>query len=182
MKQKGFTIIELIVVIAIISILAGIVMISVNHYQQKAKATWVLTTVHQIQTALDMYKIQYGYYPCQMGSGGDPNCSSGVDAMTCGGSNTFASTLQPLVNAGFLGKIPNYSNPTDGSPSCFSGYRLMANAFEYETDAGLDGTTCNGQPFGAYGLMVMSSVPLPGLGKIDGITLYNYYYCLTVPR
>ncbi|MCX6720929.1 MAG: prepilin-type N-terminal cleavage/methylation domain-containing protein [Candidatus Staskawiczbacteria bacterium] len=50
-KSKGFTIIELIVVIAIIAILASIVLVNVTSYLNKAKDAGVIEYVHQLQSA-----------------------------------------------------------------------------------------------------------------------------------
>ncbi|MEI7424794.1 MAG: type II secretion system protein [Candidatus Staskawiczbacteria bacterium] len=47
-KSKGFTIIELIVVIAIIAVLAGIVLVSMSGYQGKAKDSAILEELHGI--------------------------------------------------------------------------------------------------------------------------------------
>lgn len=50
-KQKGFTIIELIVVIAIIAVLAAIVLINVTTYINKSKDASIKANLHTIQTA-----------------------------------------------------------------------------------------------------------------------------------
>lgn len=47
-KSKGFTIIELIVVIAIIAILAGVVLVSMGGYQGKAKDSAILQELHGV--------------------------------------------------------------------------------------------------------------------------------------
>lgn len=47
-NQKGFTIIELIVVIAIIAVLATIVMVNVNSYVLKSKEVSALASIHSI--------------------------------------------------------------------------------------------------------------------------------------
>ena len=46
-KQKGFTIIELIVVIAIIAILAAIVMVNVTQYINKGKDAAPVSVFHR---------------------------------------------------------------------------------------------------------------------------------------
>lgn len=47
-QSKGFTIIELIVVIAIIAILAGVVLVSMGGYQGKAKDSAILQELHGV--------------------------------------------------------------------------------------------------------------------------------------
>jgi len=49
-KSKGFTIIELIIVIAIIAILAGIIMVNVNTYIKKGNDSRILQQLRTVQT------------------------------------------------------------------------------------------------------------------------------------
>jgi prepilin-type N-terminal cleavage/methylation domain-containing protein len=81
--QKGFTIIELIVVIAIIALLSGIVATNITKYINKAKLARVNTEVKNIEKALLSFYSKYGQYPsndgwlcewgpwCSINSGGD---------------------------------------------------------------------------------------------------------------
>lgn len=57
MIKKSFTLIELIVVIAILGILAAIVIPNISSFQKKAKDTQVIADTRNIQTAFDMYMI-----------------------------------------------------------------------------------------------------------------------------
>jgi len=61
--RRGFTIIELIVVIAIISVLASIVASSVNTIRSKANDAKRIAGVKQLMTALELYYSQNGHYP-----------------------------------------------------------------------------------------------------------------------
>jgi len=62
-NKKGFTIIELIVVIAIIAVLASITVSGVNKYIGKAKLARANADVTNIEKGLLMFKSQYGDYP-----------------------------------------------------------------------------------------------------------------------
>jgi len=62
-KNKGFTIIELIVVIAIIAVLAGIVMTNVSRYINKSKEARAIADAQNISKALSLFYVQYGDYP-----------------------------------------------------------------------------------------------------------------------
>ncbi len=62
---KGFTIIELVVVVAIIVLLAGIVTANVISYTNKAKIRRAYAEVESIKKALHIFKAQYGDYPCK---------------------------------------------------------------------------------------------------------------------
>jgi len=66
-KNKGFTIIELIVVIAIIAVLAAIVLTNVSGYINRAKEARASDDFNNIAKAIQIFYGQYGMYP-----GGDP--------------------------------------------------------------------------------------------------------------
>ena len=61
--QKGFTLIELIVVIAILGILAAVLIPRFSGFQDKARATQALTDAKQIATAIDTFQIENNEWP-----------------------------------------------------------------------------------------------------------------------
>lgn len=61
--RQGFTLIELLVVIAVIGILASVVLASLNSARAKARNAKRVANLHEIQTALEFYYSDYGYYP-----------------------------------------------------------------------------------------------------------------------
>lgn len=63
MKKKGFTLIELIVVIAILGILAAILVPRFGGFQEKARKTQALVDAKQIATALDSYYAENDKWP-----------------------------------------------------------------------------------------------------------------------
>jgi prepilin-type N-terminal cleavage/methylation domain-containing protein len=64
-KQRGFTIIELIVVIAVIAVLAGIVLVNVQGYMLKARNASSLSNVTNYIKALTLYYADNGAYPIE---------------------------------------------------------------------------------------------------------------------
>ena len=62
-QQKGFTIVELLIVIVIIAILAAITIVAYNGIQQRARDAQRASSVSQIKKAVEMYKIDNGSYP-----------------------------------------------------------------------------------------------------------------------
>lgn len=64
--QKGFTLVELLVVVAIIGLLAGIATVSVNSTRVRARDARRIADVKQMQNALELYNnANAGIYPAK---------------------------------------------------------------------------------------------------------------------
>ena len=61
--QRGFTLVELLIVIVILGILAGIVVFAVGNLTSNAKTNACNTEKQTISTALEAYKANTGAYP-----------------------------------------------------------------------------------------------------------------------
>ncbi len=62
-NRQGFTLLELLVVLGIIAMLAGIVGPQVMKHMGTAKLKAAKVQIEDISTALDMYKLDVGNYP-----------------------------------------------------------------------------------------------------------------------
>ncbi|HWT55423.1 MAG TPA: type II secretion system protein [Candidatus Microsaccharimonas sp.] len=62
-QSKGFTIVELLIVIVVIGILAGLVITTYNGIQQKARNTERTTDLKTFQSQLEAYYANKGFYP-----------------------------------------------------------------------------------------------------------------------
>jgi len=62
-KDRGFTIVELLVVIVVIGILAAITMVSYTGVTAKANTTKALSNAQSVQTILEVYYADNGNYP-----------------------------------------------------------------------------------------------------------------------
>ena len=69
---RGFTIIELIVVIAIIAILAGIVIFNIGGILENAKVSAAGSVQRQMTEAVQLYYNDMGFYPPDVNRGCDP--------------------------------------------------------------------------------------------------------------
>ena len=99
MKQsnnKAFTLVELLVVIAVISLLASITLASLNSARAKARDAKKIADFHQLQQALGLYFDKYGKYP------NETEVTNGSDHWW----GNFNSMAQQLVNEGFLSSVP----------------------------------------------------------------------------
>lgn len=61
--QRGFTLIELMLVIVILGILAGVAVTNLTGVGEDARKTRAKTDIQAIQTALGMYEVTMGRYP-----------------------------------------------------------------------------------------------------------------------
>lgn len=79
LSRFGFTIIELVIVVSIISLLATILVMNFNESRMSARDDARKASLSQLQVALELYKAQHGRYP----------------AMGCGGTNTVVRWIGP---------------------------------------------------------------------------------------
>ena len=62
-KQKGFTLLEIMVVIVILGVLASMIVPNLMGNKEKADRQKVVSDVIALENALDMYKLDNGSYP-----------------------------------------------------------------------------------------------------------------------
>jgi general secretion pathway protein G len=61
--SNGFTLVELIIVMAIIGILAGVVLVNVGSQRDKATRARAIADIKEMDTALEIYHADNGFYP-----------------------------------------------------------------------------------------------------------------------
>lgn len=69
MKQRsraGFTLVEILLVVAIIGILAGVVALNTGSQAEKARRRACRASIHTICVAIDTYQMDTGRYPASM--------------------------------------------------------------------------------------------------------------------
>ena len=122
-KQKGFTIVELLIVIVIIAILAAISIVAYNGIQERAKNSQTIAAVGEWVQLLRMYKADNGEYPLVAsclgtgyGKGFSGNESSGSECRqdSAGGGGINASVS-------FMNLFTPYTNGTLPTPAFVTG-------------------------------------------------------------
>lgn len=62
-RQKGFTVLELLIVFAIIGLISSIILVSMNVVKAKARDAKRKTDLRKMQAALELYYEDFGHYP-----------------------------------------------------------------------------------------------------------------------
>jgi type IV pilus assembly protein PilA len=126
-KAKGFTLLEILLVVAAIAILAGIVIVAINPAKQlgDTRNSQRKIDVNTILNAAYQYSIDTGYLPVTIASS---TCASASTNEICktGGTCTSLTDLSVLTATGkYIVSIP--TDPT-GSTTNGSGYYIATSS------------------------------------------------------
>ncbi len=72
--QHGFSLAEVLIVIALLGILASVVLLNLGSSDVKAKEQTLKSNLSAMRTAINLYRSDHGRYPCSTGDYGYP-CS-----------------------------------------------------------------------------------------------------------
>jgi len=146
MRRKGFTIIELLVVVAIIGVLAAIVIISLSGAQKKSRDARRIGDLKQIDHAIDLFYTDKNHLPGGLGGftyystnqnnyGGGDTCyiSTGVCSPIGGGGLSGGQCAN--ITGGLLPYIPDVCR--DYGPNHTTGATGAVDVYTY---AFADGT------------------------------------------
>ncbi len=103
-KTKGFTLIELMVVIAIITLLSSVVLAALSTAREKARVTKTVAEMKSLQTAIAQYQLDNGSVPYEQFSIN----SGGTSFNDSYGGTSLTTLLNMLITPKkYISKIPN---------------------------------------------------------------------------
>ena len=123
MKSRGFTIVELLIVIVVIAILAAITIVAYNGIQQRGRDTQRKSDVAMITKALRMYDVDNGAMYTASGCGANGN-GSGYFNYNYGSPG--ADMNECLKSGGYLsGIVKDPKNPNTCSLNSLECYKYL---------------------------------------------------------
>lgn len=142
-KARGFTIVELLIVIVVIGILAAITIVAYSGFQDRAEASKTITAVQAYKKALTMYKLDNGLYPSTGAFclGDQYGVFTGQSAASCRYStSTIAATggaaardlLKPYMNGSL--PMPSTKFIHDSTGREYVGGHFYGSGYNYKLD------------------------------------------------
>jgi len=121
-KRSGFTLIEILIVVAIIAILASVVLVGLGPTQSLGRDARRVSDIHEVQNGLELYYNKYGIYPGDK-SGAQAtvtNWAALITSLTQGGIGVTSIPDDPSSGSHYL-----YGVNSGGTPA-YSTYVLEA--------------------------------------------------------
>lgn len=113
-STKGFTIVELLIVIVVIAILAAITVVAYNGIQQRANNTAIIDTASKTVRMVQAYVAANGVYPYAQGAGSGWVCVTSAVICTWDEGSAVPANTTFNNNIATVGTLPR-SVPTSGS-------------------------------------------------------------------
>ncbi len=125
-RTRGFSLIEVLIVITIIGILSSIALASYSQAKEKAQMARRIEVVQQLKTALELYYLKYHAYPSTGGRNAwlSNQCISYVDP-------GHPEWIPDIVSEGYLASLPTDAEYGGGNKCCYlytsdgTDYKLM---------------------------------------------------------
>lgn len=136
-RQTGFTVIELIVVIAVIGILAAITIVAYNGIQAEARDTQRKSDIITITKGLELYYAENRAYPT---SGGSTAINSGWSTTADASWAGLAALLKPHIGAMPVDPVSTPSKNVTGATTGIYNYAYYVNK----------GNWCGAAPYQMY--------------------------------
>lgn len=151
-RRGGFTLVELLVVITIISILMALLFPAFKGVQNQAKRTQAKNDVTQVVTAINAFYTEYGQYPDVSGPGGgtdffasdDNNNWKLFDVLRADQTDTNVLTINPKLVVFFQPQIAkDPAKPRSGIGGDKKFYDPWGQAYRVKMDTTFDNNLAN---------------------------------------
>jgi prepilin-type N-terminal cleavage/methylation domain-containing protein len=106
MRSRGFTIVELLIVIVVIAILAAISIVAYNGIQSRAYNASLLAGINSYKKAIRLYAVDNGVYPSAFPACLNGQASLGASSNQCSDQSTTKPTFDDAI-APYIGSQPN---------------------------------------------------------------------------
>lgn len=154
-KQRGFTIVELLIVVVVIAILAAITIIAYNGIKQRADSSAVQSEVSQVARKIGLYAVDNSEtYPSSLTDIGvsgsqyqySSNGSSYCLTVTSAGESFYQTNTWPTPTRGTCyGQVAWY--PLNGNTNDYSGYGLNGTGVNLTSATGATGAVNSAYEF-----------------------------------
>jgi prepilin-type N-terminal cleavage/methylation domain-containing protein len=110
-QERGFTIVELLIVIVVIGILAGITIVAYSGITNRANQSKIVGNVNSVQSVGEAFNADKGYYPGL--------AATGTDALALGSTSTQVPTGVTIVKDAATSPITVSSGTATIAYACF---------------------------------------------------------------
>lgn len=194
-NQKGFTIVELLIVIVVIGILAAITIVAYNGIQDRAEASKTTAAVEAYVKALKLYKIDNDAYPTtgamclgdQYGTftgGSTPGCRYSTSQINVTAGAAARDLLKPYLG-GTL-PMPSTQFLHDSTGREFVGAHFYGSSYNYTLDGNpvvtieyyIKGNSCPVGPVYAYKTGAPPAFTSPAVSQSEALSDGSRCYLL----
>ena len=119
-KERGFTLIELMIVIAIVAVLSGIILSNMSDARKKGKDAQILTDLAQAKLALSNYYSVHGSYPNVSTAKESGSLVGGTECSDINNPNWMPGMTPRYIPA--LPQSPLYTGPSGCADDAGYGY------------------------------------------------------------
>jgi prepilin-type N-terminal cleavage/methylation domain-containing protein len=98
--KKAFTLMELLTVIAVMAVLAGLLLPALSKAREKARNAAAESMIASLQTALSMYNMDYGVYPASSNVDSAQYNGNSFDTVFDGTPNNLVAALTAMTKGG----------------------------------------------------------------------------------